>query len=166
MSQNFRSPSFELSLRKFIKDLKDKKSLEDAELKAAVRELVQQFISELRRTADIRVNEILLDEIIDTEDFKDLKRMLNENEIDEYIIRKHIRDIMKIFLHSAVASQELMIKDKTNFGLQLASLGLNIGLSTEREARSTNFSPDGNVVVLGLVTILVIALIAFKPRNH
>jgi hypothetical protein len=113
------------------------------------------FIKEnLSDCSDITYNEQLAKSIISVEDFSDLSSPDNMN---EYVVRKHIRNIMKFYLTEVKRARKIEIKDKQKFGLHMESIGLNIGWSNETATKS--YIPDGNVVVMAALTVMIVYLL-------
>ena len=159
---HYRAPSFELKLRHFIYDVRESETpMSKDSLKEAMGALVKQFIAELSVTADFEHNDEILDFILATENFHELVK----SKVDDYIVRKHIRDIMKCYIQAVGDLKKISIKDETQFGVLLSAIGLYIGLSTKRESDSSKISPDGNVVVLSLLTLAIVAILLLRPTK-
>ena len=109
--------------------------------------------SELGNITDIKFNDQLSKSLISVEDFSDVI----QGEINEYIIRKHLREIMKLYLKSVSEVRKITVTDKAKFGFQMETIGLNIGYTTENQSSSKY--PDGNTVVLSVVMVVCLALV-------
>jgi hypothetical protein len=119
--------------------------------------LISSFIQDnLSGCSDIVYNENLAKPLIAIEDFSDL---LQDTPPNEYVIRKHIRSFMKTYVAEVNKARPIGIKNKNQFGLQMESLGLNVGFTSEQSTHHP--LPDGNVVTLALLVFGVVAIGAF-----
>ena len=80
---------------------------------------------------------------------------------NEYVVRKYIRSILKTYVSEINKVRRIIVKDKAKFGIQMETMGLNIGFSSESSSRQ--FLPDGNVLVL---SVLVLAIIFLTTRKN
>lgn len=155
--------SLELEIPKFIAELKSKKDRTESELELVIytgmEKLINIFVGQnLSDCSDIKYNEQLAKSIIAIEDFHDLIKDSNPN---EYTIRKHIRNIMKIYVGEVNRARKIIVNDKSKFGFQMESIGLNVGWTSETTS-SRNMTPDGNVLVLAGLTLAVLALVVLR----
>jgi len=145
--------SYELTLKQFISKLK-KKELNTEQAKNQFEEIIQKFVEEkLSPYSNIKYNSELAKNLLA---FEDLTDIFEDSNVDEYTVRKHIRDLLKAYISDVNNIHSIDIKDKQKFGFHLES----VGLSLANETSSRSIFPDGNVIVLtiGLLVALFIAL--------
>ena len=152
----------ELALKQFIADLNAKRNeAHEPALIHLIRNRMELLISdfirkELEYSSDIKYNADLAKSLIAEADFADLAR---EN-ADEYTIRRHMREILRAYVRDTQIARPIHVTDKTRFGFQMESLGLNIGFSAGQ-----SLIPDGNVLVLSVTLVAVLALaLLFHPH--
>jgi hypothetical protein len=162
--------SFEVELMKFIKALEPYRgpltpSSGKVALEAIVypfmERLVQAFVHEgLERCSDIRYNSALVQSLLAIENFSDLI----EGHANEYTIRKHVRDVIRMYIAEVNKSRPIKVTDKAQFGVHLEAVGLNIGWMQASSGSERSLVPDGNILVLAATTIVVmtIVLLIFK----
>lgn len=134
-------PTFELKMRIFLINVQKLEILSPESLKEVMQGLVKQYIDEISISADFEQNDEILEAILATDNFREILCA----KIDDYVVRKHIRDIMRCYLQAVGFTKKISVKDEVLFGLQMSSIGLNISLPTKRESDSCKYCPDGNV---------------------
>ena len=113
---------------------------------------------ELSVSSDITYNETLAKSIIALFDVSELRTNGNE-----YVVRKYIRSILKTYVSEINKVRRIIVKDKAKFGIQMETMVLNIGFSSESSSRQ--FLPDDNVLVLS-VLVLAIIILTTNTRNN
>jgi hypothetical protein len=166
-------PSFELQLRLLIEALRKQHAGDGVSrrLRAAdnllvdvilprMEALVAAFVRDnLETTSDVVYNPDLAKSLVALEDFDDLLA----GRFDEYAIRKHMRSIIRMYMGETNRAHPIKITDRAKFGIHMETIGLNIGWSNDTLGASRSLLPDGNVVVLALLT-LAVAVLAFKRK--
>lgn len=149
-------PSYELELHELVKQFECLRAKSPLERRAAIDDVVMPAFKQLGRTyiqeelsasSDIKYDEQLLKNVLSEENFNDLL----DGGASEYVLRKHLRSVMKGYIRSVNAARTIQIKDKHRFGLQLERLGVSVGFQAETSARSTML--DGNVKLLTAATL-------------
>src|ERR1700693_556669 len=100
-------PTTELLIHTFIQELKlNRPNLEEfIYLAERLEEIIKAYIREnLESCSDIKYNVQLAKSIIAVEDFNDLLHAPNE-----YVIRKHIRSIIRIYISEVSKSRQINI---------------------------------------------------------
>jgi hypothetical protein len=150
-------------MRGLIQALRDGDIVDVVAVKEAFRNLVMQFLRELNRSAEISIVDTVLDEILSTEDVGEIIKV-SKLPGSEYVVRKHVRGVIKLYLESIEQIAGIRIKDETSFGIQLTSIGLNLGMTTKRDTTSPTSTLDYNVVVMALLTFSIVAIALLKPK--
>lgn len=120
--------------------------------------LVQAFVHEkLEKCSDIRYNATLVQSLLVIGNFSDLI----EGHANEYTIRKHVRDVIRMYIAQINKSRPIKVTDKALFGVHLEAVGLNIGWTQAHSGSSSERSlvPDGNVLVLAATAIMVVTVV-------
>jgi len=133
-------------------------------VKEKLRTLVKQYMIELQEYAEFELNDTILDQILSTEDLLEILKV-SKLSGSEYVLRKHVRGIMKCYLDTVGGLSRIRIKDETNFGLQLASIGLTVGMSTKGDTTLSHPPFDANVLVMAILTFAIVALIVLRPQK-
>jgi hypothetical protein len=153
---NFSSSS-ELAIMQFVKDIKLNSWSEEVLLDKFAK-VLQLHIAELEECSDIVFNPKLARTLVSTVDFNELRT----TEAFEYVVRKYVRSIMKLYVQNVSKARPIHVKDKTLFDLQMESYGINVGFTAETASRS--LTPDGNVIVVMIGILLIAALVVFRPK--
>ena len=149
--------SFELELNKFIRE--EKTDATDIMLIDGLDKLLKLYIEqELSESSDITYNETLVKSIIALFDVNELRTNGNE-----YVVRKYIRSILKTYVSEINKVRRIIVKDKAKFGIQMETMGLNIGFSSESSSRQS--LPDGNVLVLSVLVLAIVFLMSNTRKN-
>jgi hypothetical protein len=134
------------------------KQLSNEDLELSIRDgmtrLIEQYVASLATSSDLTFNDDLAKSIVAMDDITDMFGSVNE-----YTIRKHLRELLRAYITSTNQSRHITISDKAKFGFQMEHLGINIGYTTDSQARSS--TPDGNVVVVSALAALVIVAVIF-----
>lgn len=83
-----------------------------------------------------------------------------QGNINDYFIRKHMRNIVKFYLTEVDRARPIKITDSTRFGRHMESLGLSLGYQQNTSNRT--LQPDGNVLVLSLLSAFLVFLFLRK----
>ncbi len=123
--------------------------------------LITTFINEnLSTCSDITYNLVLASYLVSLQDFQDLL----SGPVDAYVIRKHVRSIMRMYVNEVNRARPIRVSDRVQFGIQMETVGLNIGRSSQYNSESRSILPDGNVIVLSILS-LCMAYLLFKSRK-
>ena len=156
--ENYKIITYELSLKRFINKLKKKEYKDKEEVKNAFEEVIGNYINEnIVPNTDLKYNQELTKNLLAEEDLSDIFE--KEGEIDEYTVRKNMRDIMKAYLLTVDRTHKFKITNKQKFGFHLESIGLTLGFNNDPPEKKS-LIPDGNVIVLtfGLLAALFITM--------
>jgi hypothetical protein len=143
-------------MNKFVVDLKSQDAPDETSLMALIQDgmekLVRAYVREkLEDCSDIQYNPELGKALIACENFGDLI-----GHADNYIVRKHMRNLIRSYVTSVYHARPIQVKERTKFGVSMEYLGVNVGESTGGRSAV----PDGNVLVLSMLTLAAI-LVAF-----
>eukprot|EP00744_Colponema_vietnamica_P008205 GILI01011726.1.p1 GENE.GILI01011726.1~~GILI01011726.1.p1 ORF type:complete len:165 (-),score=20.94 GILI01011726.1:69-563(-) len=152
-------PILEKRIRNFITYLKAEGTKHAAAVYEGFEGLVKCYVEEsLVPFSDINLNEEHLKNLVSCEDLDDLLR----GEVNEYVIRKHLRSVVRLYVSEINKTRPINVRDRAQFGFQMESIGLNVGFNTSTEQRTS--MPDGNVLVVSVLSFLVVALALFSRR--
>lgn len=84
-------------------------------------EILKAFIEGFSPVSDIVFNEDLAKVVLGHFTFDEFRK-----QADEYVIRRHLRDVMRMYLTEVHRSRKIQVKDKEKFGFQLEAIGLNL----------------------------------------
>lgn len=119
--------------------------------------VLEAYIKEnLVSSSNIKYNSELAKSMVAIEDFSEL--MSGREEVNEYSLRKHLRNIVKFYLAETNKAHPIQVTDKTRFVLQLEALGLSLNMGQER----TWVPPDGNILVMSLLVLALSAMVLLK----
>ena len=147
----------ELAINQFIKEFRTAQ-WDDATLTQKFKQLVKDHVEELEECSDMIYNASLARDIISSLDFGDLRSFGASN----YVTRKYVKSVMKLYVQSVAKSRTIIAKDRTLFGLQMERYGINLGFTAESSASS--LTPDGNVLTVMAGLLVIVALIIYKPQ--
>jgi hypothetical protein len=170
--------ALEVSIAKFIRELQQQQhevpgSIEDTFVFQHMQELVSLYVKErLESCSDIRYNDELAKALIADEDFTDL---LNGKH-HEYVIRKHIRNIMKMYLTEVRRARLIGVTDRTQFSLALETVGFNMAAIDQHgssglcpladKIRPRSIAPDGNVLAVVMMLVAIVGLFALMNKQR
>lgn len=142
-------------LSKFIKDIRSSPDVSIEFVSDGLEKLLRQFVKEnLEESSDISYNETLGKSIIGLFDVSELRG----SSCNEYVVRKYVRSILKQYVSEVNKARPINITDHVKFGVQMETVGLNIGFTSETNRGIRSVMPDGNVVVLSGLLALVLVL--------
>ena len=96
----------------------------------------------LSASSNVNYNEEMLEEICKAIDISDVYE--SRPNVREYVVRKHVKEIVHSYISSVDNKVGLKVKDET-FGLSLERLGFKLGLS--RKTDSADRSLDSNILI-------------------
>lgn len=167
MEKEVGRPTFEFVMNKFVAELRSsvgsENRLGNVVMPGMVR-LVEAFVREsLEPCSDVSFNATLAKSLIAIEDFNDLDGAANE-----YLIRKHMRSIIRAYASEVNKARPIGIKDITTgtFGIHFESIGLNIGFSADSRGHGDSRSADGNVIVMTALTLSIVVLVFIAYMNR
>jgi hypothetical protein len=143
----------EIAIHKFISEFRSNPDIPDEELYYKFDEIIKANVDELSSCSDVRYVPNLAKTLIQITDFKELR----ETNANDYVLRKYIRSIMKMYLEQISKVREIKVKDKVLFRMPMEAIGFNIGFTTQTTERSV--IPDGNVLALMIGLIVITSLI-------
>ena len=150
-------------MRKLIRTLCDapgSTSLADAVF-PGMESLVSAYIREnLEGCSDLKYNADLAKALIASEDFADLL----SGHVNEYVIWKHLRDIVRLYVGEVNRSRPIRVSDRAKFGLHMETIGLNIGWSND-SIGTRSLVPDGNTLAFIVLTFALVLLFTRTNAN-
>lgn len=125
-ASTFQAPTFELSLRIFLCELKNKNNFQREKLKSTFRELVEQFVEELSASATIEFNDEILNVLVDTAHISDIaiQPLFSRSKSRIFRARCIIRELVECYLEALVTKCQLFITNRKQFDAKLGTIGI------------------------------------------
>jgi hypothetical protein len=125
--------------------------------------LICAFVREnLEDCTDITYNPQLAKPLLAMEDLTDLLGGAGATAV-EYTLRKHVRSVVGCYVGQVNTARPIAVKDKAKFVEHMECIGLSISRSQDSGFR--RLMPDGNVVVMAILTLALAALILARTTR-
>lgn len=155
-------PSYEFALSTFVQSLKFQGTGDKPKVWVFIEEnmekLVHVYIHEkLEDCSDLKYRPDLAKALIAGEDFSDLIARAND-----YDVCKHMRSVIRAYVSEVNRARPIKVTDRAKFGVSMEYLGINIGGSAESTSGGRSVVPDGNMLVLSVMTVIIVALLTLR----